>query len=601
MKTKLLLIIFVLAIAVQAYPQCTYNTEAVSDLMDSLATNFTSFCKKVVIGQTVLGRQIVALKISDNVTLDENEPEILLEGCIHGSEQPGTFMLCNLAREFCLQYNSNTQIQNLVNNREIWIVPIVNPDGFVGEPGWGPTKSNANYVDLNRDAGYMWTGSYGSSPGPFSQPESKVMRDFILKRNFNVMIDYHSGIQGIIYPWFHRDNACPDHNEVFWLANQYHSVSSYPAGEFDVTSGYEFYQTNGSLIEFAYGCLGIDAFGVELFNTFSGDGCIGIQYNRASMLMMIEKAGFGIQGIITDANTGQQIAAKIDVQGKMPVYNSPSIGDYHKFLKAGTYTVTFSANGYNSQSFNNISVFDGTSTTLDAQLIPNSANQSAFKVIITKNYADNQTPADPGISWNVPGMPDGLYYPLGDTGYVVLDIGSNIVNVSGYDIKVTGSSSGAGNGYELYCSSTPDGPWTLLGSGTSTQSFEMGNLLNVRYVKVIDNGSGPGNVIGAGFHLDAVSVVQTMVGIDEPGTKNASFQVYPNPAKDLINVKNSGINNELAMVSLFNITGRQIMVFPQTNFNNEPVAIDLSTLPKGIYFIKIQCGSFSETHKVIRE
>jgi hypothetical protein len=87
MNTKLLFISFMVAMAAQAYPQCSYDTLAVSDLMDSLATNFPSICKKEVIGQTVLGREIVALKMSDNVTLDENEPEILLEGCIHGDEQ----------------------------------------------------------------------------------------------------------------------------------------------------------------------------------------------------------------------------------------------------------------------------------------------------------------------------------------------------------------------------------------------------------------------------------------------------------------------------------------------------------------------------------
>jgi hypothetical protein len=597
---KKVLIIFLVTFSVTVNSQtrdCLYlDFDGIQLLIDSLSTHFPAICKRIDLGISSDGNPIIALKISDNAEQDENEPEVLLEGCIHGAEQVGAQMLCNLARELCLQYSSNYTIGYLVDNREIWIVPVICPYGFINS-----LYINANWVNLNRDAGYMWTGYYGSSPGPFSQPETKVMRDFILARNLNVMIDYHSGLQGIIYPWFYRGNPCPDHNEVLSLATDYRSVSGYPAGEFEVTSGYDLYQTNGALIEFAYGSLGIDAFCVELFSGFSGDGCIGMQYNRASMLMMIEKAGFGIQGAITDANTGQPIAAKISVEGKMPVYNSPSIGDYHKFLKAGTYTVTVSANGYNSHTFNNIAVVDGTSTTLDTQLIPNSANQSAFKVIITKNFKDDQTPADPGISWNVPGMPDGLYYPLGDTGYAVLDIGSNIVNVSGNDITVTGSASGAGNGYELYCSTMPDGPWTLLGNGTSTQSFELGNIDNARYIKLIDNGSGPGNVIGAGFHLDAVSAVQTTVGIDEPGIKFTKFQVYPNPAASLVFVKGFGLDNELTTVSLFDITGRQIMVIPQTSFSNESFAVDLSSLPRGIYFIKIQSGSFSETHKVIHQ
>ena len=140
--------------------------------------------------------------------------------------------------------------------------------------------------------------------------------------------------------------------------------------------------------------------------------------------MMIEKAGQGIQGTVTDASTGQPIAARVDVQGKMPIYNSPSVGDYHEFLRAGTYNVTITANGYDSQAFSNVVVVDPVPTILNAQLGHNSANRFAYKVLTTKNFLDNQVPADPGITWNVPGMPDGLYYALGDAGYAVLDMGA---------------------------------------------------------------------------------------------------------------------------------------------------------------------------------
>jgi hypothetical protein len=249
--------------------------------------------------------------------------------------------------------------------------------------------------------------------------------------------------------------------------------------------------------------------------------------------MMINKAGYGLQGNVTDANTVQAIAAKINVQGKMPVYNSPTIGDYHKFLKAGTYTVTVSAIGYDAQTFNDVVVTDAAPTILDVQLTSNAGNQSAFKVITTKNFTDNQVPADPGITWNIPGMPDGLYYPLGDAGYIILDLGASIINVSENDLTVTGEASQAGNGYELYCSSLPDEPWTLLGDGETTQSFEIGNIENARYLMVVDNGNGSGNTVGAGFHLDAVTIIQTSVGIEKPVAKFSSFQVYPNPTSNL--------------------------------------------------------------------
>jgi hypothetical protein len=442
MKTKWFIMVLIVTMSTQVYSQCWYDTLGVSNLVDSLSSHFPSICKKEVIGHTVLGREIIALKISDNVNDDENEPEVLLEGCIHGSEQPGTWLLCNLARELCLQYNTNSTIESLVNNREIWIVPIINWDGYVGEPGWGPTRYNANLVELNRDAGYMWTGYFGNSPDPFSQPESVVMRDFILSRNFNLMLDYHSGLQGIVYPWAYRGDPCPDINEISYLAHEYDNISGYPAGEFAVSSGYDLYQTSGSLVEFAYGSLGIHSFSVELFNGMGGDGCLGLEYNRASILMMIDKAGYGLKGTITDASTGLPVAARINIQGKMPFYNSSLVGDYHKFLNAGTYTITVSANGYDSQTFNNVVVTNGEAVTLNVQLSLNISNQATHKILIVKNILDDQVATDPCITWNVPGMPDGQYYALGDTGYVVLDIGSNIVNVVGNDITVTGSASG---------------------------------------------------------------------------------------------------------------------------------------------------------------
>jgi hypothetical protein len=593
---KKIFLILALSVSLTSFAQqgiCWYQLPDIMELIDSLDTHFPSICKRVDLGTSVEGRLIVALKISDIVGTDENEPEILLDGCIHGSEKASAYTLCNFARELCLQYGSNPQIQNLVNTREIWIIPVVNPDGFIAD-----IKVNANWVDLNRDAGYMWTGYFGSSPAPFSQPESIITRDFILGRNFSVYINYHSGLQGIIYPWFYRGDVCPDNNEVSYLANTYDELSGYPAGEFEVTSGYDLYQTNGSVCEFAYGALGIEAFAVELFNGFSGDGCMGMDYNSTSMLMMIDHAGLGITGTVTDANTGLPVGAWISVQGKMPIYNSKDVGDYHKYLQPGTYSMTVSANGYNSQTFNNIIVNNGNAMVVDVQLTPNSANQAAFKIITCKNIKDEVLAADPMETWNVPGMPDGLYYPLGDTGYVVLDMGANILNVAGPDITVNGSASGAGNGYSLYWSSTPDGTWTSLGSGVSTQSFELGNVNNARYLKVMDNGSGPGNVLGAGFHLDAVTVAQTTVGMDGQLAKFSTFGVYPNPTHGLVVISGTNIPGEDYLINVFDISGKQVL---QTKSwpGELPAEIDLSDLQKGMYFVRIQNGKTSETKKII--
>ena len=596
MKKIIIILIVYLTITVPSQiGNCQSLTfDAIQELVDSLNTHFPAICQRVDIGNSVLGEPISAMKISDNVTVDENEPEIMLEGCIHGDEQVAANLLCNLARKFCLQYITSQQVQDLVNSREIWILPVINPDGYIGEPGWGPTRVNANHVDLNRDAGYMWTGYYGSSPGPFSQPETKALRGFIISRNFNLLIDYHSGLQGIMYPWAYRPDDAPDNGELAFLANAYDASSGYPAGQFAVSKGYDLYQTNGSFIEFTYGTLGINSFTVELFTGFSGTGSLAMEYNQASIIMMIDKAGLGILGTVTDANTGNPIPARITIQGKMPVYNSSSIGDYHKFLLPGTYSVTVSANGYNSETVSNVIVTTGNATTIDFQLTAIISDHSAFRIITVKNFQDGVMPADPAETWKVPEMPDGLYYSLGDTGYIVLDPGASLVDVSGPDITVTGS----GNIYDLFYSSTPDGPWTFLGNGTSTQSFELGNVQPSRYIKIADNGNGSGNAIGAGFHLDAVTVVQTTVGIVEPEAKSMTFQMYPNPTTGIVHISSSISSDGHLLITIFDVIGRQVYQ-TESQIVNGFAKIDLSYFPKGMYFVRIQNGTTAETVKVI--
>ncbi len=117
------------------------------DLIDSLATALPNLCKKIIYGQSVQGRQLAALKISDNVNIDENEAEVGFDGNIHGDEIGGGENMIRMARYLCQKYGNDPVITNLVDNREIWILPIVNPDGRVSL-----TRYNANGIDLNRDA-----------------------------------------------------------------------------------------------------------------------------------------------------------------------------------------------------------------------------------------------------------------------------------------------------------------------------------------------------------------------------------------------------------------------------------------------------------------
>ncbi len=195
---------------------------------------YGSIAKLISIGQTWEGREIWAMKISDNVDIDEDEPEVFINGCHHAREWMTVEVTLYFINWLVGNYSTNTTAQYLVNNREIWVIPMVNPDGRVYD-GAGPGDDpNTNMmwrknrrdngdgtwgVDLNRNYGFMWggagaAGDTGSEiyagPGPFSEPESQATRDFVRNHSFVTSISYHSYSQLILWPWGIFSEPAPD-------------------------------------------------------------------------------------------------------------------------------------------------------------------------------------------------------------------------------------------------------------------------------------------------------------------------------------------------------------------------------------------------------
>jgi carboxypeptidase T len=225
-----------------------HNYTEIIALMDSLATALPDLVKKTVLGTSVQGRELSALTITQNVNQYNSKPKVAFDGNIHGDEIGGGENMIRFARWLCKQYSINPEITNLLNTREVWIFPLVNPDGRVSM-----SRYNANGVDLNRDGGYLWDAA-GGSPGAYSQPESKALRQMFYENEFNIHITYHSGIELFLYPWYFRTNPCPDNSQVTTLADVYVSNSGYtnlPSGP-----GTSLYPTNGSTAEAFYGVMG---------------------------------------------------------------------------------------------------------------------------------------------------------------------------------------------------------------------------------------------------------------------------------------------------------------------------------------------------------
>ena len=479
-----------------------YNYNTINALADSLVTAFPSICKKILIGTSVTGKQLNVLKISDNVNANENEAEILFEGGIHGDEIMGPEVVIRYARDLCIGYGNNGTYTDLVNTREIWLYYLVNPDGYVSM-----SRYNGNGVDINRDCGYMWGGE-GYSTGAFSQPESRAIRSLQLDHNPVVFTCYHGGTEVISYPWSYKTESSPDVQHINGLASVYSNTSGYPYLGYG--QGYNImYQIFGSSKDNVYGCVGQVGWSIEITEQKQPPSSqIGMYYgyNVPAITEMISRAGYGVEGIVTDSVTGSPVKASVWVDSYFPVYTDPQAGDYHKYVSPGIRTVKVKASGYKTKTVTGVVVPGTGSVTTNFQLAPD-PGRYAYRVISAEipYYPATGSYPDESYTPGVIGAPDSITYSLGKSGWIVIDMGDTIFNGTGADFKVW-ESGGTPEIYFISVGNSMDGPWTSLGTGTGTQAFDLssGSINKARYIKVTDDGDGSISMPDAGFDLDGI-------------------------------------------------------------------------------------------------
>lgn len=484
-----------------------HSYDQIIDLMDSLETAFPNICKKYMAGTSLGGRELAYLKISDNVNSDETEPEIFFDAGIHGDEIAGQENTIRFARFLCTEYSSNSTISDLVDNREIFLYPMVNPDGRVAM-----SRYNNNGVDLNRDWGYMWNGE-GSSSGAYSQVESKALRDVMYNNQFVVHTTFHGGIECISQPWSYRSSQCADHSHIDNLGGVYSSTSGYSnLPHYQGNTG--MYPINGSTKDCNYGIRGSVSWSMEVSEDKQPPASqIGYYYNinEPAMLAMIEYSGYGVNGVVTDASTGDPIPAVIFVEDLFPVYADPTAGDFHKWVLPGTYDITIIANGYDTEVVTGIVVDADGTDLIPITMTANSEENYAHK-IVSCQIPDNND-ADEGLTFKMLGADDNDYYSIGKNGWIVFDMQESISDKQGNDIKIYQGNTTA-EGYTLYASDNIDGPYYNIGTGSGTTEFDLadGGVLSARYFKLVDDGDGQAVVNDAGFDFDAAQKLPSASG-----------------------------------------------------------------------------------------
>ena len=265
--------------------------------MDTLSILYPSFVsEKDSIGTSFEGRTIWAFKLSDNPSIDEDEPEVLFTGLTHAREPLSMMNLFYFANWICENYNSDLTANYLLDNREMWFIPIINPDGYaynesISPDGGGmhrknrrpnPPNSSCNMgtqqgVDLNRNYGYNWgENNSGSSGNPcsavyrglsaFSEPETEAISNFILSREFSNVLHYHSYSNFLIHSW--GDGSFPDEPDLTTLreiGKEMTRYNGYLVGTGTETVGYG---VNGDAVDWSYGTAGLISYTPEV-GTFS--------------------------------------------------------------------------------------------------------------------------------------------------------------------------------------------------------------------------------------------------------------------------------------------------------------------------------------------
>lgn len=503
--------------------------------MQYWATTYPNLCKLQSIGTTPNGRTLYVLKISDNAQVDEAEPEFLYTSSMHGDEITGYPTMLRLIDYLLTGYASNTEISNIVNNTEIFICPLANPDGSykragndtMNSSGNTATRTNAAGVDLNRNYPDPIDGLHPD--GYAYQTETLGFIEFEKTRNFVLAANYHGGAEVVNFPWDTSNTPStanfsyhPHDNYFKFVSKEYAQLCQTADGNAnymdDVYNSGQFAgTTNGAAWYSVYG-------GRQDWNNFfnhNKEVTIEIsatkfptasnlpfywERNRQALLNYIKQANYGLKGTVKNA-AGEVVDAKVyinnyDLMGSW-VKTGP-LGDYYKVLIAGTYNVIFEAPGYVSQT-QSVTVSNNAATTLNITMVANTAIPTAADKTICEGqtaaltatgigtirwYADNTTATvlATGSSYTTPGLST-------NTSYFVERETPQIVGPTAIAGGATVDNATAKNRYSIFSATAPARlkTVTINTSATGEVMVELqnnaGTMLESKVIKLAASGT----------------------------------------------------------------------------------------------------------------
>jgi len=364
-------------------------------LMEQFAVTHPDLCRLENLGPTSnQGRphHLWALRISDFPDLEEAEPEVMLTSTMHGDETVGFVLMLRLIDELLGGYGVDPQATTLINDLEIWINPNANPDGtyFVSDDTmagairfYTTPEGDATGIDPNRNFPDPDDGDH-----PDGNPwwaETQAMMGFASAHTTTLSANLHDGAEVVNYPWDTWERRHVDDDSLIHLSRAYadRAQADSPAGYMTdqsngITNGWDWYPVAGGRQDFMTFWHSAREVTIELSHTKSPPASELDDlwsWNRNALLDFIGRAREGLHGVVTGSD-GQPLDAVVELLGYDSVADNsfvatdPDVGDFHRLVLPGSYTVRISAEGYHSTVIDNVVVSSDAPTVIDAVLQP---------------------------------------------------------------------------------------------------------------------------------------------------------------------------------------------------------------------------------------
>lgn len=529
-----------------------YPTYSVYEqMMAYFQTTYPTLCNlDTILASTPNSHKILVVKISDNVNSSENEPHFLYSSSMHGDETTGYVLMLRLINYLLANYGTDAKVTNLVNNAEIWICPLANPDGtyyYSGDNIINSSSSrryNKNGKDLNRNYPDPRIGDPSNSGNASYypiQPETQAFMTFADNHYFNMSANFHGGAEVVNYPWDTWESAENSHPDEDWwtrvcqayvdtarLVSSSYMTDTYSSG---ITEGGDWYVITGGRQDYMNFYLKCREVTIELDDvktTQTQNLPTMWNYNYKSLLNYLQESLYGVRGLVTDSCSGLPIRVKVFVNShdndsdSSFVYSNPIVGNYHRYLSNGTYSITYSSPGYVSKTVNNIVLANGIATTVDVQLL-------------------KATPV---------------------SGFTT--------SIDEYQVNFTNTSSGA----DTYFWDFGDGDTSTSTNPTHTFAFN-----GTYYVQLIAKYS---------CLSDTTTILITIIVSSINETSENEISVFPNPSKGVVNIQVPKSYKNFAF-SVYDMCGKIVYSGNSGSLKGDNIiAIDLRNKEKGLYFITIE-------------